>query len=135
MLWGALLVGVIAVIAGAGMGVILGSANSDSFETVVRTVGGKTRTVTEVEKRTVTETKTVTEAEEFDEPVAGRAAAGDDDADEDGCSDSYQGPCLDPADGSKDVDCTEIGQQDFNSIRDDPYGLDPNGDSIACESY
>lgn len=134
MVWGALLVGLVAIVAGAGMGIVLGSANSDPFETVVTTVGGKTRTVTETE--TVTKTKTVTETEEaLDPAVSSGATEGDDDLDGDGCSDSYEGPCLDPADGSTDVDCTKIRQQDFNSVGEDPYGLDPNGDSIACESY
>ena len=131
--WGALLVSLIAVVAGAGLGIALGGANSDPFETVVKTVGGKRRTVTETE--TVTKTKTVTETEEAPDALSGGATTSDDDADGDGCSDSYEGPCLDPADGSTDIDCTKIRQKDFNSVGDDPYGLDPNGDTVACASY
>src|SRR5688500_17835833 len=114
MVWGALLVGLIAVVAGAGVGIALGGANSDPFETVVKTVGGKSHTVTETE--TITKTKTVTETETeeaLDPAISSGASVGDDDADGDGCSDSYQGPCLDPADGSTDIDCTKIRQQDF----------------------
>jgi hypothetical protein len=135
MMWGALLVGLIAVVAGAGVGIALGGANSDPFETVVKTVGGKSRTVTHTE--TITKTKTVTETatEEVPDLAGDSEVTDEDDADGDGCSDSYEGPCLAPADGSSDIDCTKIRQQDFNSVGDDPYGLDPNGDSIACDSY
>jgi hypothetical protein len=85
-----------------------------------------------METQTETETKTVTKIVEPPPPPppAGR----DDDTDGDGCSDSYDGACLDPSDGLNDLDCTEIADTDFESVGDDPYGLDADSDGIACES-
>lgn len=47
------------------------------------------------------------------------------------CHPEYKGACV-PVDG--DVDCPEIPADDFRSVGDDPYGLDRDGDGIACES-
>ena len=134
--WRFALIALIAVAAGAGVGILLGGANPDPFETVIKTVAGERQTVTETETETVTEakTETVTDSEAVPD-TAGGDEGGDDDADGDGCSDSYDGACLNPFEGNDDVDCTEIGEQDFNSIGDDPYGLDPNLDGAACESH
>lgn len=133
-IWRFLVIGLLAVVAGAGVGVALGGANSDPFETVVETVPGERRTVTRTETETVTETreKTVTETEDVVQPAAG--GTGDDDVDRDGCSDSYEPECIEPSDGSSSVDCAEIGEEDFSSLGADPYGLDPDGDGVACES-
>jgi hypothetical protein len=134
-LWRFAVIALLAVAAGAGVGILLGGANSDPFETVLRTVTGKRHTVTETETRTVTKTRTetVTRSERATEPLDGGAGA-DDDADGDGCSDSYAGPCVEPFDGYNHVDCAQIGDHDFSSIGDDPYGLDPDDDGVACES-
>ena len=48
-----------------------------------------------------------------------------------GCHPSYRGACIPPR---ADVDCTEISARDFEVVGDDPYGLDADGDGIACES-
>ena len=135
-MWRFGLIALTAVAAGAGVGILLGGANADPFETVIKTVAGKAQTVTETETETVTETKneTVTHSEAVPDTVGGDEG-GDDDADGDGCSDSYDGACLDPSEGDNEVHCTEIGEQDFNSIGDDPYGLDPDLDGAACESH
>ena len=132
-IWRFLVIALVAVLAGAGVGVLLGGANSDPFETVVKTVSGKRQTVTVTETETVTETKqkTVTETEDV-KPAGG--GAGDDDVDHDGCSDSYEPECLPPSDGSTAVSCAELGDEDFSSIGSDPYSLDPDRDGVACES-
>ena len=134
-MWRFALIALVAVAAGAGVGILLGGANPDPFETVLKTVRGERQTVTATETETVTETKTetVTDGKTVAEPLHGEDAT-DDDADADGCSDSYDGACLEPSDASGGVDCTEIAEQDFSSIGDDPYGLDPDLDGIACES-
>ncbi len=52
---------------------------------------------------------------------------------EDGeCSSEYEGACV-PTDQG-DVDCTELPDSDFQSVGSDPYGLDRDGDGVACES-
>lgn len=38
-----------------------------------------------------------------------------------------------PDDGY-DVNCTDLAESDFDSVGGDPYGLDRDGDGIACES-
>lgn len=50
------------------------------------------------------------------------------------CHPAYTGACVpvDPPEG--DVNCTQIPETNFRSVGDDPYGLDGNGDGIACES-
>lgn len=132
-IWRFLVIALLAVVAGAGIGVALGGANSDPFETVVRTVAGERHTITKTETETVTETKekTVTEPEDVVQPAA--AGSDEDDADHDGCSDSYEPECIEPFDGANAVTCAEIGEEDFSSIGADPYGLDPDGDGVACE--
>lgn len=50
----------------------------------------------------------------------------------DGCSPEYEGACV--PDNVGDVDCTELSDSDFSSVGSDPYGLDADGDGIACES-
>ncbi len=48
------------------------------------------------------------------------------------CDANYQGACV-PADVG-DVDCTEILETDFDVVGVDVYGLDGDGDGIACQS-
>ncbi len=50
---------------------------------------------------------------------------------EGGCSSEYKGACV-PLD-VPDVDCSELRVHGFRSVGSDPYGLDSNGDGIACE--
>src|SRR4051794_33259372 len=135
------LICLVAVVTGAGMGILLGGAGSDSFETVVKTVQGERHTVTKTETETVTRTttETVTDSESVADPLADGAATDvdtttDDDADHDNCSDSYAPVCLDPSTGTNDLSCSTIPQQDFTSTKDDPYGLDGDGNQVACES-
>ena len=138
-IWIYVLIALVAVVLGAGTGVVIGGANSDPFETVVKTVARETRTVTETETvtKTKTKTETVTEAEAEAETIAEKpptsSGADNDDADTDGCSDSYSGACLDPSDGANQLTCADVGEDGFGSIGDDPYGLDPDSDGIACE--
>jgi hypothetical protein len=61
--------------------------------------------------------------------------AATDDANENGCSDSYDGACVDPYIGVDDVNCDDIEETDFDSLAEDPYGLDEDLDGIACESH
>ena len=130
-IWRFVVIALVAVVAGAGVGVLLGGANSDPFETVVKTVEGRSRTVTLTETVTETKEKTVTEQED---PVQPAGKSGNDDTDSDSCSDSYEPACIDPSDGSNSVSCRQVGEEDFSSIGADPYGLDPDGDGVACES-
>jgi predicted nucleic acid-binding Zn ribbon protein len=58
-----------------------------------------------------------------------------DDADGDDCSDSYDGACVAPYTGEDDVNCDDVTETDFDSVADDPYELDADGDGTACESY
>jgi hypothetical protein len=128
----ALLVGG-AVGAGLGLG---GAYETTEVRTVAGTVVTQHDTVTKtttVKKRVVkTVTRTVTEPPPYG---SGSDDGLNDDEDEDGCSDSYEGACLDPSDDYNDVDCGEIYDTDFDSIGDDPYGLDRDVDGVACESY
>ena len=137
-IWGFLLICVVAVVAGTGMGILLGSSDSEPFETVVETVSGGDRTVTETEFKTVTETKTeeLPDPEEISDPVLDSTTptTTDDDTDQDNCSDSYAPVCLDPSDGTNDLSCSDVTEQDFTSTKDDPYGLDGDGNEVACES-
>lgn len=134
-IWGFLLICLIAVVVGTGMGILLGGAGGDSFETVVKTVTGERHTVTETKTETVTKTttETVTESEAIDEPVAVSAGT-DDDTNQDECSDSYAPVCLEPSDGTNHLSCIDIADQDFTSTKNDPYGLDGDKDDVACES-
>ena len=49
------------------------------------------------------------------------------------CDPNYEGACVPATYG--DVDCGEIPETDFYVVGDDVYGLDGDGDGIACESY
>lgn len=92
---------------------------------------GPTTTVEKPIVKTITET---TPADSFGEGGDGDTDTTDD-IGGDGCSDSYEGACLDPSDGYNDVNCTDILDTDFDSVGDDPYALDRDADGIACESY
>ena len=48
-----------------------------------------------------------------------------------GCSPHYRGACI-PI--RADVDCSEIPFHNFHVVGEDVYGLDSDGDGIACES-
>lgn len=50
------------------------------------------------------------------------------------CHPAYRGACVPASPPGGDVNCTQIPDTDFRSVGDDPYGLDGNGDGIACES-
>ena len=134
-LWRFALIALVAVMAGALVGILLGGANSDPFETVVRTAAGKQLTVTETvtETETAVKTKTVTATEELANPAGGTSGTNDD-ADKDSCSDSYAPVCLEPFDGYRTLTCSEVRRKDFSSIGEDPYALDPDGNGVACES-
>jgi hypothetical protein len=47
------------------------------------------------------------------------------------CDPNYSGACVPPY--PPDVDCADIGTTVY-VIRDDPHGLDGDGDGVACES-
>ena len=51
-----------------------------------------------------------------------------------GCSTDYSEEACVSSD-AYDVDCDEVAMSDFESYGNDPYGLDRDGDGIACETY
>jgi resuscitation-promoting factor RpfB len=78
-----------------------------------------------VRDRTRVKYRTVTEPA----PAAPAAGPG---SSSDGCSPEYEGTCV--PDDVGDVNCSDLSATDFASVGSDPYGLDRDGDGIACES-
>ena len=73
--------------------------------------------------------------EDYDEDPAPDAAPEEESAEEDsggGCHPSYAGACV--PDEGYDVDCGELAETDISVVGPDEYGLDGEGDGIACES-
>lgn len=138
------------VLAGILFGFVIGRSGDPEPPVVVQTVeGAAAETITRTTTRTITRARTVTVEEEdpfADEDEAGSDADSefdDEDEDEDttsttatspgeGCSDAYVGACV-PA-GVDRVECADLTDEDFESIGQDPYGLDPDGDGVACET-
>jgi len=125
------------VVAGMLLGVIVGRLGESGTEVLVRTATGKragtvsTTTTTVTVKRTKTVTAPAdTLADTGEEAAPATGARTTDSADN--CSPEYLGACI-PLDGA-DVTCSDIPTRDFDSVGDDPYGLDPDGDSFACET-
>ena len=48
-----------------------------------------------------------------------------------GCSPHYSGACI-PV--RADVDCSQIADRDFRVVDEDVYGLDGDGNGIACQT-
>jgi hypothetical protein len=124
------------------IGFVLGAAagsGDDSDAKTVTVASGTTSTETVTHTQTVTRThvrtkyktrvkvkvkyRTITEQA----PAPDAGGAGDE-----GCSPEYSGACV--PDDAGDVDCTELADSDFDSVGSDPYGLDADGDGVACES-
>jgi hypothetical protein len=129
------------VLVGLLTGVAVGSGDEEPSEiravTIARTVVS-TDTVTQTETVTRTQvrvkvrykTRVKIKYRTVTEPAP---AYGDDTGSGDvGCSDEYTGACV-PAD-AYDVNCGELVESDFDSVGSDPYGLDADGDGVACES-
>jgi hypothetical protein len=89
-----------------------------------------TKTKTRVKYRTRVKVKYRTVTEAAPQPVAADADA--DLGGGDGCSPEYEGACV--PDDAGDVNCTDLSDTDIDSVGSDPYGLDRDGDGIACES-
>ena len=113
----------------------------EKVRTVAHTVThNETRTVDHTVTETETETETKTVAKTVDQlPPRPRPTPPGDDADGDGCSDSYDASaCVTPYEGVDDVNCPDVAATDFEvtgSPYDDPYGLDGyDDDDVACES-
>jgi hypothetical protein len=127
------------VLIGLLTGIVVGSGDEGPIEagtvTVARTVvSTDTVTRTETVTRTRVKVKYKTRVKVKYRTVTESAPAYGDDAGsgEAGCSDEYVGACV-PAD-AYDVDCGELVDSDFDSVGSDPYGLDADGDGVACES-
>jgi hypothetical protein len=124
------------VVAGMLLGVLVGRCGESGTEVLVRTTTAKSAATVRAKTTTVTRTKTITapadtlgdtvEEENENVPATGVTGSGDD------CSPEYLGACI-PLDNA-DVTCSDIPTRDFDSVGDDPYGLDPDGDSFACET-
>jgi hypothetical protein len=125
-----MLAGVSGLIVGGGIGAA-GSGDTETVSATIATTDTVTKTVTttkvktkvKLRYRTVTETVTTEAAPPPDEGGSGGAS---------GCHEEYEGACVPP--DAFDVDCPEIPESDFASVGSDPYGLDRDGDGIACES-
>jgi hypothetical protein len=129
------------VLIGLLTGVAVGSDDESPVEARTVTVA---RTVVSTTTDTVTRTETVTHTRvkvkyktrvkvkyrTVTEPAPDYG--GDPGSSDAGCSDEYEGACV-PAD-AYDVDCGELADSDFDSVGSDPYGLDADGDGVACES-
>lgn len=50
------------------------------------------------------------------------------------CDPAYRGACVPVPSPGHDVNCGSIDATNFQSVGDDPYDLDSDGDGIACES-
>jgi hypothetical protein len=48
------------------------------------------------------------------------------------CDPNYKGACVPTGHG--DVNCADVHATDIQVVGKDPYGLDGDGDGIACES-
>ena len=111
------------VIAGILMGTVIGSLGEPDAKVAAKTV-------------VRTQTKTVTRPADG---LADTDALGEDDAASGttdtgrNCSSDYADACI-PADSPEIVSCRDITERDFQSVGDDPYALDPDGDGTACES-
>lgn len=129
------------VLIGLLTGVAVGSGDEGPSEirpvTVARTVVS-TDTVTQTETVTRTQVKVKVKYKTrvkikyrtVTEPAP--AYGGDSGSGDAECSDEYVGACV-PVD-AYDVDCDELVESDFDSVGSDPYGLDADGDGVACES-
>jgi hypothetical protein len=130
------------VLIGLLTGVAMGSGDDGSLTktvTVARTVVStdtvtRTQTVTKTRVKTRIKIKYKTQIKVKYRTVTEPAVSAADalPADDSGCSDEYTGACV-PADAG-DVDCGELLDSDFDSVGSDPYGLDADGDGVACES-
>lgn len=119
------------VVAGMLLGVLVGRCGASSgTKVVVQTTTARGSGTVRTTTKTLTRTKTVTApvdtgtTDEENVPATGTT-------DSTNCSPDYLGACV-PADAA-DVTCSDIPERNFDSVGDDPYGLDPDGDSFACE--
>lgn len=137
------------VVGGFALGWTFGSWGEDgggSPQAVVETVTSERPATTKTVRRTRTVVRTVTvdefgdaldpngEDPDADDEFATDTTDGTDTTETSGsstpCSSEYLGACV-PDDGT--ASCPDIDEQDFESIGEDPYGLDPDGDGVACE--
>jgi hypothetical protein len=110
--------------------------------TVVRVEGanGKKTVRTEVKTKDGTEISRELISEDITVPpvakvvaIGTKVVAKSKDADTGSC-DSHYTPCIKKV--GHDLDCKDIGYQvKLNSVGDDPYQLDADGDGIGCENY
>lgn len=119
------------VVAGMLLGVLVGRCGASDSEVVVQTTTARGPGTVRTTTKTVTRTKTITarvdtgaDTVEKDVPPTGTTDSAD-------CSPDYLGACV-PADATE-VKCSDVPERNFDSVGDDPYGLDPDGDSFACE--
>lgn len=122
---------VAAGLVGIGIGSALGGGDGeDRISYVTDTV-----TVAETaERRTVTRTVTVEAEDPFADTTTDDDPSSSSTTDEGGedCSDDYAGACI-PDTGER-VTCSDLPESDFDVLGEDVYGLDPDGDGIACET-
>ena len=120
---GAIIAAALLAFAGLAFGLVLGGDGEPETVTMVETV---TVSQTETVRRTKTVVRTVTAEDELVTDTAGTTE------DEDDCSPDYLGACVPTGDSG--LSCSDLDATDFDSIGDDPYRLDPDGDGLACEA-
>jgi hypothetical protein len=125
---------VVAAVVGIAIGAVLGGGgDSTTVSYVTDTVTVRsTKTVRKVRVRTVTvdaagvvvDDTATEEAPTVPETSTSAASTGD-------CSTDYDGACV-PTD-EPDLTCADLTDRNFEALSD-PYGLDPDGDGVACET-
>ncbi|HYF27951.1 MAG TPA: hypothetical protein VD931_19570 [Baekduia sp.] len=125
----AIVVATLLALSGFALGLVLGGGDGDPETVTVADVQTVTVGTTKTVRKTVT--RTVTEPAEDDLALDETTADTTSTAEDENCSLDYLDACV-PEDAS-DVSCADLDERRFESIGDDPYGLDPDGDGIACE--
>jgi hypothetical protein len=132
--WRGPVIAIVALLVGAAIG--MAGGNSGTTKTVGRTttatIGGPVTTQTTTQTQVSTETRTVKP------PSTSSTSAAPPPASTSNCDPSYTGGCLNP--NSPDYDCAggtgdgpDYVQGPIQVVGDDHYGLDSNGDGVACQ--
>lgn len=131
--WAAGIAMVVAAVVGIAIGAVLGGGESTKVSYVTDTVTVRsTKTVRKVRVRTVTvDAAGVVVADTGTDEAATAPGTSTSAGSTSDCSTDYDGACV-PTD-KPDVTCADVTARNFEAVSD-PYGLDPDGDGVACET-